>query len=148
MADHSYGVALLAWFLAPEELDRERILEMALLHDLAEVVVGDITPHDKVLSEDKEQKEREALRTLTADLPRGGESLSLLREYQAQKSPEARWVKALDKLDMSLQSWIYEADGEGLDLSEFRHSAAPALLPFGLEAAAQQPPSRGKNDPA
>src|SRR4051794_15354555 len=47
VADHSYGVALLAWLLAPDALDRGRVVELALIHDLAEAVVGDVTPYDR-----------------------------------------------------------------------------------------------------
>ena len=47
VADHSFGVAMLAWLLAPDELDRLRVVELALIHDLAESVVGDVTPYDR-----------------------------------------------------------------------------------------------------
>jgi putative hydrolase of HD superfamily len=131
VADHSYGVGLLAWLLCPPELDRSKILELALLHDLAEVVTGDLTPADAVPDEVKRQAEREALEALLegfAAAPRAG---ALLREYQQASSPEARWVKAIDKLDMSLQSLAYERDHGG-DLSEFRASARGALEQSGL----------------
>ncbi len=45
VADHSFGVALLAWLLAPEELDRAGVVELAMVHDLAEAAGGDITPY-------------------------------------------------------------------------------------------------------
>ena len=48
VADHSFRVALLAWLAAPGEpaLDRDRVLKLALLHDLAEAVTGDEPPYD------------------------------------------------------------------------------------------------------
>ena len=47
-ADHSWGVALLAWLLARDypDLDRERVLLLGLIHDLPEAVAGDATPFD------------------------------------------------------------------------------------------------------
>ena len=44
VAAHSWGMSILAMHLCPEELDRMRVLEMCLVHDLPEVEVGDLTP--------------------------------------------------------------------------------------------------------
>jgi hypothetical protein len=52
VADHSFGVALLAWICALQrqaegaEIDPERVLKLALIHDLAEAETGDSTPYD------------------------------------------------------------------------------------------------------
>jgi putative hydrolase of HD superfamily len=52
VADHSFGVAMLAWLLAVERnaqgapLDPTRVLCLALAHDLAEATTGDETPYD------------------------------------------------------------------------------------------------------
>src|SRR5688500_16712316 len=52
VADHSLGVALLAWVAAIERhaegatLDPQRVLTLALLHDLAEAETGDWPPYD------------------------------------------------------------------------------------------------------
>ena len=46
VAAHSWGMAVLALRLAPKELDTEKILSLCLVHDLPEVRVGDLTPHD------------------------------------------------------------------------------------------------------
>lgn len=132
VAAHSYGVALLAMLFCPKGLDRLKVLEMALVHDLAEVATGDLTPHDGVEPEWKEARERDALRQLTARLPDAERLCSLAREYQQGMSPEARWVKASDKLDMALQSRLYESRGE-LNLEEFRRSARPVLKEWGLD---------------
>ncbi|MEX2314675.1 MAG: HD domain-containing protein, partial [Thermomicrobiales bacterium] len=54
VADHSWGVALLAWLLARDQpgLDRERVLLLGLVHDLPEAVAGDPTPFDDVRDAD------------------------------------------------------------------------------------------------
>ncbi len=131
VADHSYGVMLLCWLLCPEGLDRGRVLEIALLHDLAEVVTGDLTPADGVANEVKTSDERAALSDLLDGFPGAGRGGEWLLEYQRQSSPEARFVKAVDKLDMALQSQIYEV-AFGCDLEEFRVSARPLLQQSGL----------------
>ena len=49
IADHMYRMAMMAFVAAEEEgLDPARCMQIALAHDLAEMVVGDITPHDGV----------------------------------------------------------------------------------------------------
>lgn len=123
VADHSYRVCLLALVLAGEAdppLDRERCLAMALVHDLAESLVGDITPYDGVSAEEKDRREREAMRTLSALLG-DDETLRLWEEYQAAATPEARFVKDLDKLETVLQATEYE-EALGTALDEFRET--------------------------
>ncbi len=57
VADHSYGVAMLALMMAVEtrpELDAGRVALLALVHDFGEVgTIGDVTPHDGVSTKDK-----------------------------------------------------------------------------------------------
>ena len=44
VAAHSWGMAVLALKLCPEELNLEHVLKLCLVHDLPEVIVGDLTP--------------------------------------------------------------------------------------------------------
>jgi putative hydrolase of HD superfamily len=130
VADHSYGVALLAWVLCPDGLDREAVMELALLHDLAEAITGDLTPADNVPVVEKRRSEQLALGHLLDGHPVQDKALGRLAEYSHQSSPEARFVKAMDKLDMALQSLAYEGH-YGVDLSEFRESARAVLQASG-----------------
>ena len=141
VADHSFGVALLAWLLCPSELDRARVLEMALVHDLAEVVTGDLTPADGVGESLKKADEEKALSDLLQGFEARDRGLSLLAEYQGAETAEARFVKAVDKLDMGLQSLAYER-AFGVDLEEFRESARARLGQAGLLSwlSAERPP--------
>tara|TARA_B100001146_G_scaffold119472_1_gene105011 strand:+ start:225 stop:674 length:450 start_codon:yes stop_codon:yes gene_type:complete len=112
VAAHSWGMALLATQICPDDLNIQRVLELCILHDIAEVHVGDITPHDNVSDEEKHRRESEAIQQM------GVEAADAFAEYEAQESAEARFVRYLDKLDMALQAEIYE--GQNLDLSEFK----------------------------
>lgn len=125
VAAHSWGVAWLVLLLCPSELDRERAMAMALVHDLAEARVGDITPHDGVTAEDKSRREREALVELLGPLPHRDDLIALWEAYEAGADPEAQLVKACDKLDMALQAQRYAA--EGVDTAEFIASALKRL---------------------
>ncbi len=121
VAAHSFGVALNALLLCPPGLDREKILIMALIHDLAEARVGDITPHDNVPPAEKHRREAAAFGELLADRP---DLLALARELEARESPEARFIKEMDLLDMALTAEHY---ADRADTREFLSSAAPAL---------------------
>lgn len=121
VADHSFRVALLALVLsrgADPPLDRERCVAMALTHDLAESMVGDITPYDGVSTGEKNRREREAMQRL-ATLLGDDEPLRLWEEYQAAATAEARFVKDLDRLETVLQAAEYE-EARGAELAEFR----------------------------
>ena len=112
VAAHSWGMALLATQLCPDELDLQRVLELCILHDIAEVRVGDITPHDNIHPDEKHRLETQAIHEM------GIEASEIFAEYESQSTPESRFVRYLDKLDMALQAEIYES--QNLDLSEFK----------------------------
>jgi putative hydrolase of HD superfamily len=125
VAEHSFGVALLALSLAGTrfpDLDAGRVLRLALVHDLSEVFAGDITVHDGVAPAEKSRRERASIRRLLDGLPGGDGLLALWEEYEDQASPEAVLVHQLDRLEMALQALAYERQ-EGLDLQEFVDSA-------------------------
>jgi putative hydrolase of HD superfamily len=129
VAEHSLGVALLCLFIAEEhfpEADAAKVVRIALLHDVGEARVGDLTPHDGVSAEDKHARERRAVEQLFEKLPRGAEYLALWEEYERGASFEARLVKQVDRLEMGLQALVYEFQGAG-DLSQFYASAERAL---------------------
>ena len=115
VAAHSWGMAMRATQLCPGDLNFQRVLELCILHDVAEVRVGDITPHDGIAPEEKHRQETEAIQEM------GIEASAIFEEYEAQETPESQFVRYLDKLDMALQAEIYES--QNLDLSEFKKAA-------------------------
>ena len=114
VAAHSWGMAVLALHFAPKNLDLAKVLAMCIIHDLPEVRVGDLTPHDDITN--KAELEAGAMSELAP------EWLGLFHEYESGLSEEAKFVKQIDKLDMGLQASIYQSRQE-LDLSEFTNSA-------------------------
>ena len=137
VAAHSWGVAWLVLVLCPEHINREQALCIAIVHDLAELRVGDITPHDGVDPQDKAARELAAFSDLNNGLP--VDLMPFTRAYG--KTPEGRFVKACDKLDMALQAQRYGAV-QGLALQEFIDSALAKLEPGLLRelAAGTAPP--------
>jgi len=128
VAEHSLGVTLLALVLAeaaPEKLDREKLIRMGLLHDFGEILAGDLVPGERTL-EEKHALERASVEQVFARLPRGADYLAIWEEFEAGATPEARFLKELDRLEMGLQASVYEREGLG-DLSTFFDSAEAAL---------------------
>lgn len=109
LAEHGFHVALLAWALSLDEtgLDRLRVLELALVHDLAEVRLGDLpAPSGRYLPrQHKVAGELAAAAELLA--PLGDRASDLLAEYQRAETPEARFVVACDKLQLLIKSVTY-----------------------------------------
>ncbi len=136
VAAHSWGVTWLVLVLCPDDLDLAEALAMATVHDLPEVVAGDITPHDGISRADKQARERAALDQLLRELPRAERMRNLWEAYDRGESAVARFVKACDKLDMALQAAAYERL-TGADLRAFVDSALERLEPGPLRVLAE-----------
>lgn len=119
VADHTCAVALIVLFKALKErgLDLEKALTMALVHDLAETVVGDITPADRVPPDEKKALEREAFDGLLEGLDPDTRSdvLEVWDELEEGESPEARLVLDADVFDRLVQARIYKDRGEDVE---------------------------------
>ncbi|RDX82333.1 HD domain-containing protein 2 [Mucuna pruriens] len=127
IADHMYRMALMALIAGDVPgLNRERCIKIALVHDIAEAIVGDITPSDGVPKAEKSRMEQEALNKM-CELLGGGmraeEIKELWAEYENNSSLEANLVKDFDKVEMILQALEYEIE-HGKVLDEFFLSTA------------------------
>lgn len=128
VAEHTLGVAVLAMLLADTafpELDPLKVLRMALLHDFGEIGAGDFTPVDGVSAEEKHRLEKESVLNALSGLSNGADYLAVWEEYEKAQSPEARFVRQIDRLEMGLQASIYEMQGL-LGTDEFLQSASRA----------------------
>jgi len=129
VADHSFSVAVLAMLLSDAhfpDLDTARVLRLALLHEFGEIYAGDITPADGVSGEEKHRREEDSVVRVLSKLPNGEMYITLWREYEDNQSPEARFVRQIDRLEMALQASVYQRQGL-LDPAEFLRSAGAAL---------------------
>jgi putative hydrolase of HD superfamily len=122
VAEHSFGTTFLALALveALEEvaLDREKVLVMALLHDLAEVRLTDLpaSANRLIPGAVKSEAEARAIDDLLASLSGGEQLKAWWQEFEDHASPEGRLVRDADKLEMMVQCLRYEQAGSrGLD---------------------------------
>ena len=136
VAEHSIGVAILAMWLAEAnfpELDACRVIRMALLHDFGEIYTGDLTPEDGVPEEQKRRLEGESVAKVFDKLPNGREYMALWEEYEVGITPEARFVKEIDRLEMAMQAGVYGSLGYE-NLGDFFATAKRSIsIPFLLE---------------
>lgn len=129
IAEHSFGVAWLTLLMIEKhfpELDAQKACMIAMIHDLAEARVGDITPHDAISGQQKRQQEESAIRSLFADMPNSDRYIGLWLEYEDQTSAEAKLVKQLDRFEMAVQALAYEHQ-QNTQLSSFYDTARQGL---------------------
>jgi putative hydrolase of HD superfamily len=144
VASHSFGVGVTAMMLADEikvrglEVDSERVLRMALLHDWAETRVGDMprTATNYFGAEARKMAETLAFADIVSGVGQcEAEYKALYQDYEQRSSLEARLVKAADVIDLLIQAYALELSGaRGLD--EFWQVADDA--DFNLPAIAQE----------
>jgi len=124
VAEHSYRCALMGLLLGKKlELDTCRLVELLLIHDLAEVKTGDITPYDGFTEGEKREMEREALETMCDHLaePDRIKILKLWDEFETGESDEAKVARDIDVMERILQALEYgkKEKYDSKDLSEF-----------------------------
>jgi len=126
IGSHSFGTAFIAWIIAKKEkVDVDKTVKMALIHDLLEGIIGDITPYDNNYRI-KEILEKESVNKLEKLLPEElkDDVKKLIEELIGGKTKESQIVIQADKLDTAFQAYLYEKEKYGKnignsDLTEF-----------------------------
>ncbi|KAF6155074.1 hypothetical protein GIB67_035821 [Kingdonia uniflora] len=110
IADHMYRMSIMALIAADiPGVDRDKCVKMAIVHDIAEAIVGDITPVDGVSKLEKSRREREALDYLCKLLGGGSRAKEideLWMEYEGNSSLEAKVVKDFDKVCLASSFFV------------------------------------------
>ena len=160
-AEHSWHIALFALVLAShaaERIDVLRVVSMLLIHDLVEIDCGDTPLFDAAGTATQAAREAAAARRLFGLLPtkQATEMLALWQEFEAATSADARFAKAIDRLQPIL---LNHAVGGGTwtdyDVDEARERALTCRIADGspalwaaAEAAINDAVSRGWLKPA
>ncbi|KAK6523610.1 hypothetical protein TWF281_001592 [Arthrobotrys megalospora] len=119
IASHMYRMAILAMLCPDASIDKTKCIKMALVHDIAESVVGDFTPMDPISKEEKYRRESTTIKYFSTKLlekvnPTVAKELTeLFEEYEAGTTKEAVFVKDIDVYDMILQAFEYEKESKG-----------------------------------
>ena len=114
-AEHSWHLAVMAMILAEhanEPIDPLHVLKMLLVHDIVEIDAGDTFAYDVQGNLDKEAREQAAADRIFGLLPddQRDEIRALWEEFEARRTPEARFANAMDRLMPALQNY---ANGGG-----------------------------------
>jgi len=149
IAEHTFRVAIMAWVLADQKnnkLNLEKLIKMALIHDICEVYSGDTTPYDSILPKDKKKrqellktwprfsekekkrlaekkykKENAGLEKLIKNLPSKlqWEIRNLWMDYEKGLSPEGRFFRRADRIENFLQAEEYWRRHGGFSLKPY-----------------------------
>ena len=113
VAEHSYSTTVISMILSDlEGLNTEKIIKMALLHDLAESITGDIIP-DNIAKNEKVRKENIAMKQILKNLPDkiAEPYFEIWNEYQKNSSQESKLLHDVDKLEMAFRAKFYQNKG-------------------------------------
>jgi putative hydrolase of HD superfamily len=135
-----YRMSLITMFAPPSlssKLNIPHCTKMALVHDMAEALVGDITPLDGVSKPEKSRRESTTmdyfvdgfLGRVNGGLT-GKDIKAIWQEYEDSVTLESQFVHDVDKIELILQMFEYEKSKQGkLDLGEFTWVATKIKMP-------------------
>ena len=137
-AEHSWHVAFAAWILARAggaSIDVEKMLRIALVHDLGEIGPGDTFAYGPKDGEST-GTERASLKAILASIPDNlrREVLEAWDEYATQICEEAKWVKVADLLlpfllNLATQGRTWRENGISIEMVLKRNALVAELSP-------------------
>lgn len=154
VAEHSFRTGVIAMVLSDKlglSLDKNKLIKMALIHDIGEIITGDIVVQrgeviDVNLRDKKEEKERIGIKQIFGQILEGDIYGRIFEEMIERKSPEAKVFWQFDKLELALTALEYEKE-QGKKLDEFFLDAStnitePFLKKLLAEIYKKRPKSR------
>lgn len=108
-AEHSWHLAMMTIVLAEHSdvpVDVLRVLKMVLIHDIVEIDAGDTFIYDTQKSHSNTENELMAAKRIFGLLPdeQANELIAIWQEFEAGETPEARFAKAMDRIEPLLQN--------------------------------------------
>lgn len=113
VAEHVYGVLMLAIAMYSEfdyKIDLTKVLYMLSVHELEEIIIGDLTMF-QVDREEKKKMGHEAVCKILKNLKKKDEIMNLILEFDERVTPEAKFSYQCDKLECDLQARLYDLTG-------------------------------------
>jgi len=108
-AEHSWHLAVMAVVLAQyanEPVDILKVVKMVLIHDIVEIDAGDTFIYDTQKDHSNTDEERLAANRIFGLLPQeqAAEMIAIWEEFEAGQTAEARFARAMDRLEPLLQN--------------------------------------------
>ncbi len=130
VADHSYSTCLVSMVLSDLlGLKTEKVLKMAILHDLAESIIGDYMPGE-IGKKSKYELEQRAMELILQSVPASIRIKyhKIWEEYSQNRTRSANFVHLVDKLELALQAKQYETDHSKDLLAQLTKTSRKALM--------------------
>ena len=127
IAEHVYAVIMLAISISSTlkvKVNLERVILMLAIHEIGEVLCGDITPFDGITPEEKARIEHKAMFMMLDGLTTQDELYALLLEFDKHETPDAKFAYYCDKLQANIQSKWYQDHGFQNELSNQENNVA------------------------
>jgi putative hydrolase of HD superfamily len=128
-AEHTYTTIILCEYFLKNHpfLDRDRVILMALYHDLPEIYAGDAFILDKKKREKKQELEMRAAKKLSMNLPSeiSNDFTQAWKEYLEEKTTESKFVHAMDALDSIVQAIKHKEEWKRHNFTDF-----PIIMQF------------------
>lgn len=123
--EHTFRVAWIALTIARYEKtgDHEKILKMALLHDLDETRCGDV---HYLSRQYVVRKTKEAIEDIFAETVHSEEMKGLFDEYEKRESVESKIVKDADNVDVEFE--LREQRAKGHSIGDILQKDRDAML--------------------
>ena len=113
VAEHVYGVQMLAIAMYSEfnyDIDLSKVLYMLSVHELEEIIIGDLTMF-QIDKEEKKKRGHEAVEKILSKLANKEEIMNLIVEFDERETNEAKFAYLCDKLECDLQARLYDLSG-------------------------------------
>ena len=123
VADHSYVATSIAMILSDlADLNTEKVVKMMLIHDLPEIIIGDLMPGE---NPNKSIEENIAINKILENLPENirAEYIDIWNEFTNKQSKESMLVNEIDKLELIIQLSLYKNQMSKEVFNEFLQSA-------------------------
>jgi putative hydrolase of HD superfamily len=134
-AEHTWSCIMLADYLldfAEKKINRLKVYDLLLYHDVVEIESGDISIADTEARKNKAQEEQKAALILQKKLPKstGEKFVRLFSEYEAQETIESRFAKGIDRLDALIHELDNPEEWVGWNEEKVRQIFGEALVKF------------------
>ena len=114
VAEHIYGCLMLAIAIDSEydlNIDMYKVLKMLSLHELEEILMGDLTLRADITKEEKIEMGKKYVKEITNGLFKQNEIEELLNEFNAHITKESKFCYHIDKIECDMQAKMYDLEG-------------------------------------
>lgn len=121
VSEHIFATLVLALVISLElepNINIDKVLKTLTIHEIGEILIGDLTPFDNVAPEEKKKIEHQAIIKVIGDLTEREELINLIFEFDEIETPEAKFEFYCDKIQADIKSKIYEELGLNFSLAE------------------------------